>query len=54
MLGQAYLDLGFLHKIKKRTDQAKECISEAIKIFEQTEAESFLKQAKEALVSLEQ
>ena len=32
---------------------AKKCISEAIQIFEQTEAEGVLKQAKEALVSLE-
>jgi class 3 adenylate cyclase/tetratricopeptide (TPR) repeat protein len=52
MLGQAYLDLGLLHKTKKRTLQAKEYISEAIKIFKQTEAEVYLKQAKKALASL--
>lgn len=51
-LGQAFLDLGLLHKEKKRTDQARECISEAIRIFEQCEAEIFLKQAKEALASM--
>jgi hypothetical protein len=32
---------------------AKKCISEAIQIFEQTEAEGFLKQAKEALACIE-
>ncbi len=48
----SYLDLGLLHKAKKRTDQAKECISKAIQIFEEIEAEAFLKQAKEALASL--
>jgi len=53
ILGQAYLDLGLLHKIKSRTDQARKCISEAIGFFEQCEADVFLKQAKEALASLE-
>ena len=52
LLGPVYLDLGLLHKAKKRTDQAQECISEATKIFEQCEAEVYLKQAKEALSSL--
>ncbi|MFC1880444.1 adenylate/guanylate cyclase domain-containing protein [Thermodesulfobacteriota bacterium] len=51
-LAQAYLDLGLLHKAKKRTDKAKQCISEAIKIFEQCEAEILLKQAKEVFASL--
>ena len=53
VLAQAYLDLGLLHKAKKRKDRARECISEAIRIFEQCEADVFLKQAKEALASLE-
>ena len=48
----AYLDLGLLHRAKKRTDQAKECISMAIELFEQCEAEGYLQQAKEALASL--
>jgi tetratricopeptide (TPR) repeat protein len=51
-MGMAYLDLGLLHRTKGKTDQAKKCISEAIDIFEQTEAEGFLKQAKEALASV--
>jgi tetratricopeptide (TPR) repeat protein len=52
-IGMAYLDLGLLHKTKKRTGQARRCISEAIQLFEQCEAEFYLKQAGEALASLE-
>jgi len=52
LLGPLYLDLGLLHKAKKRTDKARECLSEAIQIFEQCEAEVYLKQAKEVLGSL--
>jgi class 3 adenylate cyclase/tetratricopeptide (TPR) repeat protein len=51
-IARAYLDLGLLHKAKKRKDQARECISKAIKLFELCEAEVYLKQAKEALASL--
>jgi class 3 adenylate cyclase/tetratricopeptide (TPR) repeat protein len=50
MLAQASLDLGLLHKAKGRTEQARECITKSIQIFEQCEAEVFLNQAKEALV----
>ena len=53
VLGQAYLDLGLLHRAKGRTDQARKCILDAIQLFEQCEVEVFLKQAKEALGSLE-
>ncbi len=53
ILGQVYLDLGLLYKAKKRKEQARKCFSEAIQVFEQCEAEVYLKQAKEALVSLE-
>jgi tetratricopeptide (TPR) repeat protein len=52
-MGMAYLDLGLLHRMKGKTGQAKKCISEAIQIFEQSEAEGFLKQAREALASLQ-
>jgi tetratricopeptide (TPR) repeat protein len=52
-MGQAYLDLGLLHKAKKRIEQARRCISEAIQLFEQYGAEFYLKQAREALASLE-
>jgi hypothetical protein len=48
----AYLDLGLLHRMKGKTEQAKKCLSEAVQIFEQSEAEGFLKQAKEAFNSL--
>jgi tetratricopeptide (TPR) repeat protein len=53
-MGVANLDLGLLHRTKGKTEQARECICEAIQIFEQTEAEEFLKQAKEALASIEE
>jgi len=52
ILGQACFDLGLLHKKIGRTDQAKKCLSDAVKLFEQCEAELFLSQAKNALVSL--
>ncbi len=52
-MGVAYLDLGLLYRMKEKTEQAKNCISEAIRIFEETEAEGFLKQAEEALSSLQ-
>jgi len=50
--GQAYLDLGLLHKLNGRIDQARTCLGEALKIFEQCESEMCLKRAKEALASM--
>ncbi len=52
VLGQAFLDLGLLHKVKKRTGRAKDCISKAIRIFEECEADVYLKQAHEEFESL--
>jgi tetratricopeptide (TPR) repeat protein len=52
ILGQAYLDLGLLHKAKKRTEKARECMTKAIEYFELCEAETFLKRAREELQSL--
>jgi tetratricopeptide (TPR) repeat protein len=52
VLGQAYLGLGLLHGAKGRTERAKECISEALGLFEQCEAEGYLIKAEEALASL--
>jgi tetratricopeptide (TPR) repeat protein len=52
-MGMAYLDLGLLHKTKKKTEQARRCISEAIQLFEQCEAEFYLNQARGAFASLE-
>jgi class 3 adenylate cyclase/tetratricopeptide (TPR) repeat protein len=51
-LGRAYLSLGSLHKAKGRIDQARKYISRAVIVFEQCEADVFLKQAKEALKAL--
>jgi tetratricopeptide (TPR) repeat protein len=53
VLGQAYLSLGDLYKTKGRIEEAKECLSEAIRVFQQCEAGVFLEQAKEALTSLD-
>jgi tetratricopeptide (TPR) repeat protein len=52
-LGLSYLDLGLLHKAKKRKDRAKKSISEAVKLFKDCEADVYLKQANEALESLQ-
>jgi class 3 adenylate cyclase/tetratricopeptide (TPR) repeat protein len=51
ILGQSYLDLGRLHKAKKRKEKARECTSKAIEYFELCEAETFLKQARQELES---
>ena len=52
VLGQAYLELGRLHKAKGKTEKARESLSSAIEAFEECEADVFLKQAKEALAML--
>ena len=52
ILGQVTLDLGLLHKIKGRTEEARKCITDAIHLFEECEADVFLKRAKEELASL--
>ena len=49
--GPAYLDRGLLHKAKKRKDQASECISKAIQIFKECEAELYLKKPQDELAS---
>jgi tetratricopeptide (TPR) repeat protein len=53
VLAQAYLDLGLLHKAKKRKLQAKKCISDAVQLFEQCKADGYLKQANDALEFLQ-
>lgn len=53
VLGQAYLELGCLHKARGRTETARECIINAIEAFEECEADVFLKEAHEALASME-
>jgi tetratricopeptide (TPR) repeat protein len=52
VVAAACLDLGLLHKTKKRKNQANKFISKAVKLFEQCEADVYLKQAREALDSL--
>jgi hypothetical protein len=52
-LSTVFFDWGLLHKAKKRKAQAKEYISKAIEIFEQCEAELYLKQAYKELESLD-
>ena len=51
-LGQAYLDIGRLHKAKKRNNQARDCFSRAMKVFEQNKAETLVKKAKEEMKSV--
>jgi len=53
-LGQAYLDMGLLHRAKKRKEKAREYLSEAVQLLGECEADEFLKRAKEALESLGQ
>ena len=53
IMGGACLDLGLLYKAKKRKAQANKFISEAVKLFEQCEADVYLKQANEVLESLQ-
>ena len=52
LLGQSHLGLGLLHSAKGRKEKARESIFKAIEIFEEIEADGFLKESKEALVSL--
>jgi class 3 adenylate cyclase/tetratricopeptide (TPR) repeat protein len=52
VIAQASLDMGLLHKAKGRSNEARKYISDAIQLFEECEADVYLKQAKEALASL--
>ena len=53
MLGNAYLALGLLYKSKNKKIRAHQTICEAVKLFEQCEADICLKQANEMLDSLQ-
>jgi hypothetical protein len=53
-LSQAYLSLGLLHRAKKRKEKAKKCLTEAVHLVAECDADSSLKQAEEALRSLGQ
>jgi len=52
-MGRAYLSLGLLHSAKSEKARARECFSTATELFEQCENETYLRQAREALASLE-
>jgi class 3 adenylate cyclase/tetratricopeptide (TPR) repeat protein len=52
VLAQAYLDMGRLRQTKGKTDEARKYVTDAIQLFEECEADVFLKQAKEALAAL--
>jgi tetratricopeptide (TPR) repeat protein len=52
ILAQSYFNLGLLYKIKGKTDDARRYITDAIPLFEECEADVFLKQAQEALAKL--
>jgi tetratricopeptide (TPR) repeat protein len=52
ILAQASLDMGRLCQSKGRTDEARKYITDAIQLFEECEADVFLKQAREALAAL--
>ncbi len=52
ILGQAYLDMGELRKIKGSKNEARKYITDAIELFEECENDFFLKQAREALAAL--
>lgn len=53
IIGQAYFHLGLLYKKKKRYDKAEQFISNAIQVFEESNAEIFLVEARQAIKSLE-
>lgn len=52
LLGHSLLDLGLFYKGRGKTEQARKYIAAAIQQFEPCGAESYLKQAREAMVSL--
>ena len=51
-IGQVYLDLGILYKIKNRHELAIECLEKAVPIFEEVDAYEHLKQTNKILSSL--
>jgi class 3 adenylate cyclase len=52
ILGQAYLNWGYLNRAKGRSDEAKQCFHEALGYFKKCRADSYLKQTHDALNSL--
>jgi len=52
LLAQAHLGLGFLYRAKGRKEKARESVLMAVRIFEEIEADVFLKQSKKVFDSL--
>jgi tetratricopeptide (TPR) repeat protein len=52
ILAQALLDMGQLRKIKGLKDEAKKYIGDAIQLFEECQADAFIKHARENLISI--
>ncbi len=52
VVGQAYLDLGRLHTAKRRKQKARECLSKAGELFQECHIETYLRQARQELESL--
>ena len=52
ILGSACLNLGLFYVDTKKPDRASQYLSEAIQVFEKSEADVYLKQARKALASL--
>ena len=52
-LGLPYLGLGLLYRAKRKTEQARTYLLKATNIFHDCDAKIYLKQANEALESLE-
>jgi class 3 adenylate cyclase/tetratricopeptide (TPR) repeat protein len=50
--GMAYFEFGRFYKARKKNGPARECLSEAVRIFKECDARFNLKQAEEALLSL--
>jgi predicted ATPase/class 3 adenylate cyclase len=53
ILAQAYFNLGQLYRARKKSEKARIYFSQAVSLFEQCQAETYLQQAREALASLD-
>lgn len=52
VLATSYLGLGLLHKAKKRKKLARECLDQAVRLFEKVDAHIYLRQARDARANL--
>ena len=51
-LGAAYLSMGLLYKARKKTEEAKRYLADAINLFQECEAQGYLEQATVTLESI--